>query len=182
MPFFGTTAFAAPGLGVISGLIMLILAWRGLNAERSRRGWRVRAMASTTTQLWRRAPRRWRVRTRDGFDIRDLTPDEEGREGLPSFPIAILPVLVVVAVNLAFIQFIALDSTHPILELPQFGETTLEAVRGLWSIILALVSAIVVLIATNWRRLPKLVDSLNEGANASVIPIANTASLWDLAA
>ncbi len=177
MPFFGTTAFAAPGLGIISGLIMLIfgVAWLERRAKSARLagegyGQHDDAVVAEGAKTLEGA-------NRDGFDIRDLTPDEEGREGLPTFPIAILPVLVVVAVNLAFIQFIAprLDTSY--LELPLFGETTLEAVRGLWSIILALVSAIVVLIATNWRRLPKLVDSLNEGANASVIPIANTASL-----
>lgn len=48
---------------------------------------------------------------------------------------------------------------------------------GVWSIILALTLAIVVLLATQWSRLVALKRSLDDGANASVLPIFNTASL-----
>jgi H+/gluconate symporter-like permease len=60
---------------------------------------------------------------------------------------------------------------------PRFGATSIEAVRGVWSVIVALFVAIVVLIATNWGRLTDLRTSLDGGANASVLPIFNTASL-----
>ena len=177
MPFFGTTAFAAPGLGIIAGLIMLVFGMTWL--ERQAR--LARATGEGYGQHDDAVLAEGRVTTegaiRDGFDIRDLTPDEEHQADTPSFAVAILPVVVVVVVNLAFIQFIAPGMDTSYLALPQFGETTIEAVRGLWSIILALVVAICVLIATNWRRLGSLYESLNEGGNASVIPIANTASL-----
>jgi H+/gluconate symporter-like permease len=49
-------------------------------------------------------------------------------------------------------------------------------VRGVWAIIAALAAAIVLLIALAWRQLPKLRDTLDAGAAASVAPIFNTAS------
>lgn len=49
--------------------------------------------------------------------------------------------------------------------------------RGLWAVIVALFLAIVVLIAGNWGRLTDLKASLDGGADASVLPIFNTASL-----
>ena len=49
--------------------------------------------------------------------------------------------------------------------------------RGLWAIIFSLFFAILLLIATNWRRLTDLRASLDKGADASVLPIFNTASL-----
>ena len=41
----------------------------------------------------------------------------------------------------------------------------------------ALAVAIVVLIAVNYRRLPALRDSMDAGANASVLPVVSVASL-----
>ena len=54
---------------------------------------------------------------------------------------------------------------------------TIDAVRGIWSIIAALVISIVLMIAVNWSRLPRLTASLDAGAHASLLPIFNTASL-----
>jgi H+/gluconate symporter-like permease len=50
-------------------------------------------------------------------------------------------------------------------------------VRGVWAIIVALSVAIVFLIACNRTRLESLRTSLDRGADASVLPIFNTASL-----
>ena len=60
---------------------------------------------------------------------------------------------------------------------PLYGATTIEAVRGVWAIIVALLAAIGFIVAVFWRRFEDLKGSLDHGANASVIPIANTASL-----
>jgi H+/gluconate symporter-like permease len=50
-------------------------------------------------------------------------------------------------------------------------------VSGVWSVIVALSSAIFVLVVLNWRRLPSLRDSVDAGANASVLPVLSVASL-----
>jgi H+/gluconate symporter-like permease len=44
-------------------------------------------------------------------------------------------------------------------------------------VIAALVFSLLVLVGANWRRLPKLMQTLDSGANASLLPIFNTASL-----
>jgi H+/gluconate symporter-like permease len=53
----------------------------------------------------------------------------------------------------------------------------LNAVRGVWSIICALVLSSLVLIACNLRNFPSLKRTLDDGASASVLPLFNTASL-----
>jgi H+/gluconate symporter-like permease len=60
---------------------------------------------------------------------------------------------------------------------PRFGETAIESVRGVWAVIVSLFFAILLLIVGNRRRLTDLRASLDKGADASVLPIFNTASL-----
>jgi H+/gluconate symporter-like permease len=50
-------------------------------------------------------------------------------------------------------------------------------VSGIWSVVTALIVASVVLVLLNRSRLPELRKSLDAGANASVLPIFNVASL-----
>ena len=49
--------------------------------------------------------------------------------------------------------------------------------RGIWAIIIALTLSIMFVAAVNWRRLASPQQSFDDGANASVLPIFNTASL-----
>src|SRR5215471_14097551 len=51
------------------------------------------------------------------------------------------------------------------------------AVSGVWSVVTALLAAIVTVIAANWGRLPSLRATLDAGANASVLPVLSVASL-----
>jgi len=60
---------------------------------------------------------------------------------------------------------------------PQWGSAGLSAVGGLWSVIVALLAAIVVVIAMNFRSVPELRATMSAGANASVLPIVSVASL-----
>ena len=59
----------------------------------------------------------------------------------------------------------------------RFGATSLSAVGGVWSVVTALMAAIVTVIAANWGRLPALRKSIDAGANASVLPVLSVASL-----
>ena len=178
MPFFSTTAFAAPGLGIIAGLIMLVLgtAWLDRQAARARRageGYGEHADAMPVPDV----PTRDRAAPADPFDLAEVEPGHETAAELPSFPLAIAPVVLVVLVNFAFIELVVprLDTAY--LAEPLFGATTIEAVRGLWAIIVALICSIVFLAAVNWTRLRSLKVSVNRGADAAVVPIFNTASL-----
>jgi H+/gluconate symporter-like permease len=59
----------------------------------------------------------------------------------------------------------------------RWGATSLSAVGGVWSVVVALAAAIAVLLMTRRRRLPTLRDSIDAGANASVLPALTVASL-----
>jgi H+/gluconate symporter-like permease len=59
----------------------------------------------------------------------------------------------------------------------RFGATSLSAVAGVWAVVTALAAAIVAVIAVNHRRLPGLRETMDAGANASVLPVLSVASL-----
>ncbi|WP_209010677.1 GntP family permease [Labrenzia sp. PHM005] len=181
MPFFGTTSFAAPGLGVITAALMFGLGMVWLNRRHAQAiatgegyGTHEDSIVKPTVVMREQAQA-------EGFDIAEIDVKDQVKDtapsGLPSFALAIAPVVVVVAVNMAFIQFIVPLLQVDFLSLPLFGETNLEAVRGLWAVIIALTLASLFVIGTNWGRLSDLKASLNKGADASVLPIFATASL-----
>ena len=177
MPFFGTTAFAAPGLGVIAALIMFLLgiAWLDRRAKRARaagEGYGDHEDTLPTVNVVMREHSQ-----SQGFDVAELPEQRPPRADLPSFFVALLPVLTVIVVNFAFIKLVVPRMDTSFLAEPQFGATTIDSVRGVWAVIVALFLAILLLITTNWRRLKDLRASLDQGTDASVLPIFNTASL-----
>ncbi len=181
MPFFGTTAFAAPGLGITAGVIMAGLGMAWLN----RRAARARAAGEGYGAAPEEGPKapddEMRIRAQgEGFDLKDIAPEAaeaaEAEDG-PGFALAFAPVVIVVVVNFLFVQFVVPQMDTSYLAEPLFGPTTIEAVRGVWSIIVALTASILFLLVTCWSRLTDVKSSLNKGADASVLPIFNTASL-----
>ena len=181
MPFLGTTAFAAPGLGIITGLVMLALgvAWlnrRAARAQAAGEGYGQHADSVPAPDIVMREHAQSK-----GFDLIELAETRDGslkeNETLPPFWLALLPILVVIVTNFAFIQVVLPRMDTDFLAEPLFGATTIESVRGVWAVIVALFLAIVLLIAGNWRRLADVRASLDKGADASVLPIFNTASL-----
>ncbi len=177
MPFFGTTAFAAPGLGIVTGLIMFALgtAWLTRRAARARAGGE--GYGDHDDALPAPDPV-MRERTQgEGFDTNELATVHAETEDRPGFAVALAPVIIVILANFAFIRFVVPLIDTGFLAEPRFGATSIESVRGVWAIIVALFLAIGFLIAVNRRRLGNLTASLNSGADASVLPILNTASL-----
>ena len=176
MPFFGTTPFAAPGLGIVSALIMLGLGVFWLNR-------RMRTAAAAGEGYGDhedrppRADRALRERAEgEGFDIAELNEKPEPT-GEPSFFTALLPIVAVIGLNYLFSMVVIPSMDAAYLARPEYGETDLGAVKGIWSIIAALVFSILLLIVLNRKRFGNLIESLDAGANASVLPIFNTASL-----
>jgi H+/gluconate symporter-like permease len=88
-----------------------------------------------------------------------------------------LPLVVVVLVNLLMSMFVLPRIDTGFLAEERWGGITLVSVSGVWSVIVALSTAIVVLVAFNWRRLPQLRETVDAGANASVLPVLAVASL-----
>src|SRR5262249_49081091 len=75
----------------------------------------------------------------------------------------------------AFLVLPRLDLSY--LAQVSWGETSLKDVGGIWSVIVALLAAIVTVIAINVRSVPALRATMDAGANASVLPIFSVASL-----
>ncbi|NLD68395.1 MAG: GntP family permease [Limnobacter sp.] len=180
MPFFGTTPFAAPGLGIIASAIMFGFGiW-----------WLQRAVTAA-------------VRAGEGFG--DLPPPpaiplaedpllreravhtgefdpSEIAQGArtdtpPPVALALLPLIVVVAVNLAMSLFVLPRLDLSFLAEVRWGETSLEGVGGVWSVVTALACAIATVLVLHRRRLPALRETMDAGANASVLPALSVASL-----
>ncbi|RGP36613.1 GntP family permease [Pseudotabrizicola alkalilacus] len=147
MATFGTTAFAAPGLGLIASAVMLGLgvAWLQL---------RVRRMAGEA------APDAPEIPPRD-------TP-------LPLW-VALVPILSVGVVTLGMGSVIlpALDTGY--LADALYGATELSRVKGLWSVITALTVALG--LALILSRPPQMMQVVNAGAESALLPLFNTASL-----
>lgn len=174
MPYFGTSPFAAPGLGVITALVMfglgmMWLQYRARSLAAEGYGDHPDAEFSPNRELREKA-------AGEGFDLMEL-PVEQPAKDQPSFFVAVLPLITVIAVNLLFTFVVIPRMDTEFLALPLYGETDIEAVRGVWSVIVGLVCALLLLLAMNWRRLPALKQTLDNGANASLVPIFNTASL-----
>ncbi|HEX5507530.1 MAG TPA: GntP family permease [Pseudolabrys sp.] len=180
MPFFGTTPFAAPGLGIIASAIMLTfgLWWLGraeASARKAGEGFggnaRIVPKGVADDQFIRE-----RATAAHEFDPAELSHGKHA-ETTPSIGVALIPLLVVVGVNLAMSLFILPRLDFSFLAEERWGATSLAAVAGVWSVAVALAAASATLIVVNWQRLHDLRASMDAGANAAVLPIFAVASL-----
>ncbi|MDP1582005.1 MAG: GntP family permease [Bradyrhizobium sp.] len=172
MPYFGTTAFAAPGIGIIAGAIMLSLGL--LWIMRRAASWSEPVPARPETR--RRTPKELRELAQgEGFDLTGLGEQRLG--DLPPVWIAALPIVLVVILNflLATTLLPVLDTSY--LAEKRYGGVSFGAVRGVWAILLALAISVIVMAVLNRGRLPNLKQTLGDGANAATGPAFNTASL-----
>lgn len=183
MPFFGTTPFAAPGLGVIASAIMLGfgLWWlRRAEAAARRAGEGYGGNVGGKTDAAQNAAQDELIRERATV-AREFDPAEIGHghisQTTPPIALSALPLIVVVGVNLVMSIFVLPRLDVSYLAEERWGATSLAAVGGVWSVVVALAAAIVTLVAVNFQRLPTLRESLGAGANASVLPVLSVASL-----
>jgi H+/gluconate symporter-like permease len=179
MPFFGTTPFAAPGLGIVAAAIMLCfgLWWLGraeAAARKAGEGFGDKANGGSGAAGGELV--RERATVAQSFDPAEIARGQHARTA-PSIFTAALPLFVVIAVNLlmSFLILPRLDASF--LTEERWGKTSLTAVGGVWAVIVALTAAIAVLVFVNGRRLPSLRESIDAGANASVLPAFSVASL-----
>jgi H+/gluconate symporter-like permease len=180
MPFFGTTPFAAPGLGMIAAAIMLGfgLWWLSIRSAQARR--RNEGYGDGPDETVDAATQDLTVREL-ATTAREFDPAEIARgrntDAQPSFATAVLPLVTVVAVNLLMSLIVLPRIDAGFLSEPRWGATSLGAVGGIWSVAVALFAAIVLLIALNLNRLPGIPGTIDAGANASALPILSVASL-----
>jgi H+/gluconate symporter-like permease len=180
MPFFGTTPFAAPGLGLIATIIMLAvgLAWLA-RAEAAARaageGYGDAAPSPGDETLADDRMRNLATVARE-FDPAEMPHGYHSTVG-PSVLFAILPLVTVVLINLLMSLLVLPRLDTSFLAETRWGGTSLSAVAGVWSVVVALAAAIVLHITLNRRHLSRLRESMDAGANASVLPALSVASL-----
>ncbi|MBD2801936.1 GntP family permease [Xenorhabdus sp. M] len=156
MPFFGTNAFAAPGLGLIGSVIMFVAgyAWLSYRVGKARVD-------------------------SEGYENENIPAEKNSHlheeMNLPALWKALLPIFLVIACNYTFGKLIPLMNTEYLSEV-RYGQTKLHHVLGLWSIIGALVISCLSIIVLNWSRWKNLKDTLNKGTIGALLPIFNTAS------
>lgn len=156
IPFFGTNVFAAPLLGTLAGVIMLGGGTLWLNRRRAA------------------AQGRGEGYGQHEETGADSTLPEDAK--LPNFAIAIAPVIAVIGLNALFTYVIFPAMSADYLSLPEYGETDLSSVAGIWAIIVSLTLSIVLALALNWRRFADVLDTVNTGTMGSLLPVFNTAS------
>ena len=179
MPFFGTTPFAAPGLGIIAAAIMLGfgLWWlRRAEAAARRAGEGYGRDASIAAAAADDPIVRELATTAREFDPAEIRHGHHSATSPPA-ALAVLPLIVVIGVNLVMAMLVLPRLDASFLAGERWGATSLSAVGGVWAVAVALAAAILTLILTNLRRLPLLRESMDAGANAAVLPAFSVASL-----
>jgi H+/gluconate symporter-like permease len=180
MPFFGTTPFAAPGLGIIASAIMLGFGLWWLKraeaaARRAGEGYGAEQESAPDAAAEDQIVRE-RATTAREFDPAEIRQGEHSKTS-PPIAVAALPLVVVICVNLAMSVFILPRLDFLFLAQERWGGTSISAVSGVWAVVVALATAILTLVLINLRRLPALRASMDAGANASVLPAMSVASL-----
>lgn len=154
IPYYGTNAFAAPGLGIIGGAIMFVGGW-----------------------LWLKSRAARAARAGEGYGREHA--EHEGDEGLRAsampFGLAMLPLVLVIGVNALFTYGIFPNTDFSFLA-EKFPSLKVPAQQGLWAIIIALLVSCAVLVVINLRHWQNLQQSINQGVYGSMLPIFNTAS------
>jgi len=177
MPYFGTTTFAAPGLSIIASAIIFVFGmwWLGraeANARMAGEGYGGEAeTAPVVSEMVRE-----QAAPAGDFDPAELPHGKRAESG-PSFALAVLPLVVVIVTNflMSLVVFPRLDFSF--LSKDQWGGTTIGAVSGVWSVVVALAAANLTVLLINLRRLPSLRESLDAGANSAALPMLMIASL-----
>jgi len=179
MPFFGSTPFAAPGLGVIAAVIMLGfgLWWLGRAKAAARRSGEGYGNAHVTADGAADDPLvRERSTVAGTFDPAEIHRGRHSDQP-PGAAVAILPFIVVILVNLAMSLLVLPRLDTSFLAQERWGATPLSSVSGIWSVIVALSAAIATVVLLNRRRLRALRETVDAGANASALPMVSVASL-----
>ena len=160
IPYYNTNVFAAPILGIIGGLVMFVLGW-----------------------LWLQSRANKAIAAGEGYGLHE---EEEELETVKShsdasnprqlsFMMAMIPLVIVIGLNalLTYLVFPTMDFSAL---KSQFPELNIEGSLGLWSIIISLILACIVLIVLNIGHWHNLQKTINRGTYESMLPIFNTGS------
>lgn len=183
-PYFGTNAFAAPGLGLIAGLIMFGGGVAYLNHRSSKlvaAGEVYEPPVMKGSGFFGRGKKDKDLAAKGeapvAATIESSAADDHIMER-PTVPwaLAFLPIVVVIALNYALVNWIFPSMDFDYLKQDAYGSVGIDDVAGIWGIIVALVASIAIVLAANWTRIGDVKGAVNEGTMGSLLPIFNTAS------
>ena len=151
MKYFGTDAFASPGIGIIASLLMLGLGLLYLTNEAKKAR-----------------------RNGEGYGNHDEEEIQISYNNLPSIFKSLFPILIIFGVNLFFSKIFYPSINGAYLE--QYN-TTLNSVSGTWSVIISIVVADLFLVLTNFNKIKNLKSVLDEGVSNSFKPLLNSSAI-----
>lgn len=152
MTYFGTDAFAAPVLGIIASVLMF-----------------------GSGMLWLTYREKAARLKGEGYGNHQDEISGVTEEDLPGIIHPIIAFILIVAVNLFLSKVYYPNSDSAYLE--EFN-TTLSSVSGNWSVLIALLVAIVYLIIVSFPRLRKgLKGDLKQAASNSLMPLVNSCAV-----
>lgn len=153
--YLGTTAYAAPVLGLICAAILI-----------------------GTGLIWLEFRRKQALARGEGYGTGHINEPSEAdiTQKVPPFALSILPLLSVLILNFVFTKWIL--SWEPTLYAERFPNLKIQAVSATWALIMALIIGVLMIIAFGWKRLgiKNTKKAINAGAIGSLLAILNTAS------
>ncbi|WP_454053220.1 GntP family permease [Clostridium sp. Marseille-Q7071] len=149
MTYFGTTAWAAPILGIVASIVMFGVGMWWLN-RRARKAMEIgEGYGNHKEEI-------------EMFDI----------SSLPNVGIAIMPIIVVLVLNYILGKYFGNMNAE---YLKDFG-TSIDKVKGVWSLIVSLAISIVMAIILLRKNFKSIIKTVNQGAIGSLLAIINTSS------
>ncbi len=150
MPYFGTTTFAAPGLGIIASIIIFVIGmwWlRRAEAAALRAGEGYDSNSEVSSGINETV--RMQASAAGEFDPAEFQHGKHSAS-LPPIAIAALPLIVVICTNflLSLVVLPRLDFSFLAKEV--WGGTTIGAVAGVWSVLIALAAATLTVVIFNF--------------------------------
>lgn len=150
--FFGTNIYAAPIVGLVGGLVVLLFGMLWIN-------YRINSNSQESYG-----------------DNHSNEPEHIETSNLPSFWLALLPIIVVIATNFIFTEKLIPMWDNSYLETAKFGGTTANKLTGIWSMIIALLAANITVILIHLKKYSNINKTLTDGAMGSMLPTFNTGS------
>ncbi|MCS5480865.1 GntP family permease [Corynebacterium sp. YIM 101645] len=163
--FFGTGSFAGALIGIVGSLMVIVFGLFWLEFR--------------TRQLRRKGEHFSSVHNGGEQEILRANGSGQGTYDLPepkSRIIPFLPLLTVFLVNFACTLYIFPAMDWAYLADDKYGGITLANRAALWAVLVGIVTAILLILALNFRHFKELFRAVGEGAKNSMFPVFSTAS------
>ncbi len=150
--YFGTDMYAAPLIGLCAGLAMMLGGLWWINR-------RVKHAAS------------------EGYgENHSNEPIAFEEQNMPPLMVALMPIVMVVLANFVLQKAMIPSWDTSYLAADKFGNMDVSKLKSIWSMIMALILAIITVVALNWSKFRDVNGSMTKGAMGSMLPTFNTAS------